>query len=197
MPDVRPILIDLPERLVGQRLVVRPWHDADAPALFHLIDESREHIRRWLAWADGHRSIDDTRAFVRHCIADWALRDNLAMGIFDHDDRLLGSVGLHPRDWRIPSFEIGYWIAARFEGKGYVAEAVKLVTAFAFDSLHANRLMIRCDTRNKRSANVARRCGYLLEGTLRSDFVAPDGALRDTYFFAMLPADYTAARRTW
>lgn len=184
-----PILIDLPDRLVGEHITLRPWQESDAPAFFALVDRSREHIRRWLPWPDGYQSVDDAKLFMRHQAAKWLVREDLAMGIFDHAGNLLGSTALHPKDWRVPSFEIGYWIGAPYEGQGYVAEAVRLVTAFAFESFGANRVFIRCDAENQRSANVARRCGYVYEGTQRADVRLPDGRLRDTMFFSLLPTD--------
>ncbi|HVC34058.1 MAG TPA: GNAT family protein [Chloroflexota bacterium] len=196
MREIRPILIDLPEKLVGQRIVVRPWREADTSVLYALVDQNRAHIRRWLPWADGYHSIDDARAFVRRSTAHWALREDLGMAILDHGGQLLGGIGLHPRVWQVPAFEIGYWIAEPHQGKGYVAEAVKLVTGLAFDVLHARRVMIRCDARNDRSAAVARRCGYVFEGTFRSDSIAADGSLGDTMVFSLLPAEYAATRGT-
>jgi RimJ/RimL family protein N-acetyltransferase len=184
LPDARPILIELPDQLVGERIVVRRWRDSDAEACFALVDQSREHIRRWLPWPDGYQTVDDTRVFLRRQTARWIAREDLAMGIFDRGGQLLGSVALHPSDWRIPSFEVGYWIGAPYEGRGFVAEAVRIVTELAFDRLGAERVVIRCDAENERSAAVARRCGYAYEGTLRSDHREPDGRLRDTMIFA-------------
>jgi len=45
---------------------------------------------------------------------------------------------------------------------------------------------IRCDAENIRSAAVAKRCGFLLEGILRHDSVAVDGGLRSTMIYSKL-----------
>ena len=47
---------------------------------------------------------------------------------------------------------------------------------------------LRCDAANERSANVARRCGFVYEGTHRSHLEL-DGRLTDTMFFARVPGD--------
>jgi RimJ/RimL family protein N-acetyltransferase len=65
MPELRPILIDLPDQLDGERIVLRPWRDSDSEAFFALVDQSRAHIRPWLPWPDGYQSVDDARAFLR------------------------------------------------------------------------------------------------------------------------------------
>jgi len=186
--------IDLPGELVGERVILRPWRESDAAAFFALVDRSREHLSRWLAWPDQYQSVDDARPFLRRSAALWLLREEFVLGIFTHAGELLGSVGLHPRNWKVSAFEIGYWIGAPYEGKGYMSEAVRLATKLAFETLGANRVMIRCDAKNERSAAVARRCGYVLEGTLRNDVVMPPQILSDALLFAMIPADYVAAR---
>jgi len=81
------------------------------------------------------------------------------------------------------------------EGRGLVTEAKALIAAFAFDGLHAQRVLIRCDARNLRSAAVPRRLGFMHEATLRNECRRCDGTLRDTFEFGMTPDDYAAARR--
>ena len=78
------------------------------------------------------------------------------------------------------------------QGQGYVTEVTKALTNMAFEDLSANRLEIRCDSRNEKSAKVAERAGYRLEATLRSDDRANDGSLRDTLIYVMLAGDYSS-----
>ncbi len=100
---------------------------------------------------------------------------------------LVGSSGLHRIDWDVPKFEIGYWCRTRFTGRGYVTEAVRGITAFAFGTLGARRVEIRCDSRNLPSARVAERAGFQLEGELRNSEVGTNGELRSTLVYSMIP----------
>jgi RimJ/RimL family protein N-acetyltransferase len=181
--------MNLPHQLVGDRVVLRPWRESDAEAFYDLVIRSREHIRQWLAWPDEYQSIDDARAFLRRKAAAWLRHEDFGMGLFDRSGTLLGSVALHPVNWQVPSLGIGYWIGAPYDGQGYVTEAVRLVVTFSLDALGANRLSITCDVDNRRSASVALRCGFTLEGILRSDGRKTDGRLRDTMVFSLLPSD--------
>jgi RimJ/RimL family protein N-acetyltransferase len=72
-------------------------------------------------------------------------------------------------------------------GNGYITEAVLRITTFALEELGAQRIEIRCDPRNTRSAAVAERAGYTLEAHFRNHMRAPDGGLRDTLVFARYP----------
>ena len=196
VPPRPPACIAVPERIEGPRVVLRPYEASDAQALFDAVNESREHLRPWMPWATGgHRTFDDTVAFCAWARAGWVLRENLVIGIFDRaTGRLLGGTGLHPCggeeiDWSIPSLNIGYWLRTGEEGKGYVAEAVGLLTRVAFDDLGVQRLEIRCDTTNARSVRVIERAGFVKEGVLRNEARGPSGALRDTLVYALTPAD--------
>ena len=183
-------LIPLFEELRGEHVLVRPYCESDAEALFEAINESRDHLRPWLPFADEHQTIDESRNWIIHTMAQWLLRNDLNLSIWDlSTGRYLGDAGLHPHDWEIGFFEIGYWLRASAEGFGFVTEAVQLLTNYALDSLQANRLEIRCDELNVRSAAVPKRLGYVLEGRLRNQMTTTDGRLRTTLIFSFIPAD--------
>jgi RimJ/RimL family protein N-acetyltransferase len=64
---------------------------------------------------------------------------------------------------------------------------VRGLTEFTFETLGARRIEIRCDSRNDRSAAVARRAGYDLEARLHHDDRHHlTGELRDTLIFALV-----------
>ena len=184
-------LIPLFEELRGPRVIVRPYQVEDADALFAAVEESRQHLWPWMPWVTQHQNVADSRDFILRSQAKWLLReDDMNVGVFAADDgRYLGGSGLHIRSWDVPVFEIGYWLRASAEGRGYMAETVKLLTDFAFDALDAQRVFIRCDARNARSAAVAERLGFVREARLRNDVRDAEGALRDTLIFSLIPGD--------
>ncbi|HEV2236014.1 MAG TPA: GNAT family protein [Ktedonobacterales bacterium] len=187
-------LIPLPDELRGARVVLRPYRAEDAHALFEAIEESRQHLAPWMLWVAHHRSILESQDFIAHSCARWLLRDELNMAIWEAaSGRYLGSTGLHGIDWHLRRFEIGYWLRRTAEGHGYMTEAAGLLADFALDTLGANRVEIRCDARNLRSAAVAERLGFIREACLRNAEHAPDGTLRDTLIYALTPADREAA----
>jgi ribosomal-protein-serine acetyltransferase len=192
-----PAAIPIPEQSDGIRVVVRPYDPADAPALFAAVQESRERLKAWIPWWDQHRSMDDTTAFCAGAKARWITREDLTTGIFDRAGRLLGGTGLHRIDWKARAFEIGYWIRSGEEGKGYVLEGVAVVTRLAFDTLAANRVEIRCDTRNARSLRIAEALGFVRDGTLRRNYRSNDGSIGDTVVFSMIREEYDRADEAW
>jgi len=184
-------LIPLFEELRGERIVVRPYRESDAQDLFEAVAESREHIRPWLPFADAHQTIEESRDWIIQMMAQWLLRADLILGMWDAStNRYLGGTGLHAHDWDFGYFEIGYWIRASAEGHGYVTEAVRLLANYAFDTLKANRLEIRCDELNVRSAAIPQRLGFVQEGRLRNNAVATDGRLRTMLVFSLIPGEW-------
>jgi len=183
-------LIPLFEELRGERVVVRPYRESDAQALYEAVAESRDHLRPWMPFADEHQTHDESRNWILLQMAHWILHDDLMISIWEQEtDTFLGGTGLHPNDWDIGSFEIGYWIRASAEGRGFITESVRLLTDYAFDNLKANRVEIHCDELNARSAAIPKRLGYVLEGRLRNHLASSDGRLRTTLIFSLIPED--------
>lgn len=182
--------IPLFEELRGERVVVRPWRIEDAEELFAAVVESRAHLLAWMPWASGHQSVEDSREVLTRMVAGWMLRADMPVALCDAaSGRLVGGSGLHPRDWEARVFEIGYWARVSEEGKGYVTEAARLLTEYAARSLGANRVFIRCDARNTRSAAVPQRLGFTREALLRNDCQGHRGGLRSTLVFSLVPSD--------
>jgi RimJ/RimL family protein N-acetyltransferase len=185
-----PTLIALPDELHGPRVLLRPYRAEDAAAAFAAVEESREHLRPWVPWAESNATVEETRDYCIRCAANWLLRSDLTLGIFGAGSgRYLGGTGLHEPDWELRSFEIGYWLRATATGQGYATEAVSLLVDLAFAHLDARRVEIRCDTRNDASRRVAERAGFVLEGTLRNAALASDGRPADWLVFSLVPDD--------
>jgi RimJ/RimL family protein N-acetyltransferase len=191
-------VIEIPEKFFGERIIARRYCDEDAAALHTTILAAREHLGRWLPGFDGPPTADDTKESIERGQSQWALRESFSMGLFLRSTgALLGDLRLRPVNWQIPAFDIAYWLSPEAEGHGYISEAVRLVTSFAFEQLGAQRAVIACDPRNTRSMRVPERLGYTLEGRLRNSAIGPDGRPCDLLIFALVPGDYMRARAAW
>src|SRR5689334_6360317 len=191
MASVDPLLIDLPEQLEGERVIVRPWADADSDGLWDAIDSSREHLEAWMPWVDRYRNPDNALEYCRRSRARWMLREDLPVAIVERaTGQVVGGSGIHRPDWKYRLFEIGYWLREDAQGRGYASETVQLLARMAFDHLAANRVELRIDTTNVSSLRVAERLGFVLEGTLRRKMPAPGREPTDMHVLALLPEEY-------
>lgn len=185
-------ILSLPR--LTQRLVLRPPFPENAAAVQEAIEESFSELQVWMDWAATLQSLDTTKTVLAQAQAKYEAREDFGVHAFLRDTGtfVLGA-GLHPLNWNVPKFEIGYWCRTSMQGKGYVTEVVRELTATAFRDLGANRVEIRCDSRNQRSRRVAERAGFRQEAELRWDDRANDGSLRDTILYVLLAEDFHTA----
>lgn len=182
-----------PETLVTPRLLLRVPTAADGPKMAQLVNENLEHLRPWMPWAQTPRSPEQQSESMASA-HDRFLRNEDLMYLILHQDQIIGSCGIHRVDWSVPVSDIGYWIDYRQQGKGYVTEVAGALTELALTpadrgGLGFERLEIRCDARNTKSAAVPKRLGYELEATLKRnarDAQHPE-QFRDTLIFARWP----------
>ncbi len=186
-----PILRDIPESFETPRLLVRAPRPGDGAEIAAAVRESIAELRPWMDWAQGPLStVEEMEVFARRGQARFMAREALDFNAYRKETgALVAKLGVPRLDWSVPKFEIGYWIRTRFAGQGLMTEAVNGLVTFGFDVLGARRIEIRCDPRNVRSAAVAIRLGFVLEGVLKNDQRAPDGSLRDTAVYARVAAE--------
>ncbi len=181
-----PILRDFPDQFETERLLIRCLRFGDGAMLYEGVQESRAELRPWMPWSLNDDGVEGMETYVRGAVGRWVTRESLAYAILRKPDEMyIGSISLHHIEWDIPAFEIGYWQRTSCSGQGYMVEAVKGLTIFARDVLGARRMVIRCDTLNTKSKNVAERSDYALEAIVRNGYRESGGELRDDYVFSL------------
>ncbi len=181
-------------RIVTERLVIRCWNPTDAAALKEAIDASLDHLRPWMPWAHAEpQTLEEKVTLLRRFRGNFDLGEDFIYGIFAADEsRVLGGTGLHTRPGP-HAREIGYWIRADAEGRGYVTEAVAALTRVGFELEGLERIVIRVDPENTRSVAVPSRVGYVHEATLRGRIRDAADRPRDTMVFSMFADLYPAS----
>jgi RimJ/RimL family protein N-acetyltransferase len=177
----------IPEAITTERLLIRVVSADDILDVNTSIRENFDVLSRWMEWATAPHSLHDTEQWVQHAIAHFNERTELNFVIRLRDGHAhVGNISLHHIVWDVPCFEIGYWQRKVMSGLGYMTEAVRGLSTLALDSFGAQRLEIRCDSRNTASARVAQRAGFIHEATLRRNRRDMQGSLSDTLIFALL-----------
>lgn len=90
------------------------------------------------------------------------------------DGEVAGMVMAPTIDKASRTVELGYLVGPSFRGRGVATEALRRVTEWAFAELGALRLELFISVDNEASKRVAERCGYVLEGVLRSHHLKGD-----------------------
>jgi len=178
---------------------LRPWADQDA---WFLAEASADPaIQRYNGTLDrfGYPapplSTTDAEAVISGFTSSWERFGTtatpgagVAFAIVDASSgELAGCCGLD--GWsKSDVAQFGYWIGPRARGRGHATRAATLLTRWLFD-LGAARVFLTIVAGNDASAAVARRAGFVYEGTMRSEGVWR-GQRCDVMLFAALASEW-------
>jgi RimJ/RimL family protein N-acetyltransferase len=153
-----------PDRIATERLVLRRPDADDADAIFSRY-ASDPSVTRFVGWPR-HLTVEDTRAFLRFSAGEWE-RAGAGPYLIESRDTgaLLGSSGLlFESAFRA---QTGFVLAKDAWGRGYATESLRAMIEVA-RALAVRRLYALCHHEHRASARVLEKCGFSLEGCLRS-----------------------------
>ncbi len=189
-----PILLELPDGIITERLHIRPYKLGDGKAYFELLQRNYEHLEEEVREVKTIKTTEDSEIFIRKLIADWIVRKRLVLCICSKDNtEIIGQIWIEPIKWDFPLLEIGYFIDKNYEGKGMVTEAVKACLAFLFEEVNAIKVEIHTKATNERSYRVAERCGFKKEAHLRNRVKTNEGVIGDIVYYGLLKSEYLEA----
>lgn len=172
---MKPILIDLPERMETERLFLRPCMPGDGKDVYESIQRSQDDLKPWMVFANKEQTLEEVEAGIRESYAKYILREDLRLHIYLKDtNEFIGSTGLHSIDWKVRVFEIGYWCDSAHIGNGYITESTKALIKLAKETLQANRIEIRVDSTNIKSRAIPEKLGFSLDGLLKNETLSAD-----------------------
>jgi RimJ/RimL family protein N-acetyltransferase len=94
------------------------------------------------------------------------------------------------------SLEIGgTWYGLDYQGTMVNTECKYLLLQYAFEELACIRVWFKVDTRNLRSIHALERIGAIKEGVLRNHMILPDGYIRDSAVFSLLPNEWPRVKQ--
>jgi RimJ/RimL family protein N-acetyltransferase len=179
-------------------VTLRPWSRDDAG--FMAEASADPAIQRYNGVLDRQGrpapplSITDAAAVIDEFTSNWRAfattetPSGVAFAITDAtSNNVVGCCGVD--DWsKSDVAQFGYWLAPSARGRGYATRAVILLTRWLFD-LGAARAFLTIVAENEASIAVARRAGFVHEGTMRAHAVW-QGRRCDVMWFAALPHEW-------
>jgi RimJ/RimL family protein N-acetyltransferase len=171
--------------VAGPRVALRRFHPDDV-AMF-VAYRSDEQVARFQSWAAPYPREEGER-FIRAIAKDhpdtpgeWfqfavALRST---------GQLIGDCAAMPDADDPRQCEVGFTIAAGYQGRGYATEAVRLLLDYLFTVRGKHRITAYCDSRNTASIALLERLAMRREGHLRESTWAK-GEWTDDLVYALL-----------
>ena len=157
MSDLTPRVLPV---LRSDRLVLRVMEDADAVALLDLYGDPL--VMRYTdeePFAD-LETVGLMLASVRRLLVTG---ESLEWAVVARDGPLIGTCGLHSFDRTLRTAEVGCLLKPAAWGRGYMAEAIGLMTGFAKEVLLLRRLTADVAVENDRAQRLFKKLGYTVE----------------------------------
>lgn len=174
--------------LIDESLLLRSLQPEDAGNLFKTVDASREHLRPWMPWVDATTKPEHSLEFIQQSIAQQSKQQGMVLGII-YNQELIGTVGMHNWDHYLKKAQLGYWIRKDHEGKGIVYTCLLRFIDFLFDKVKLNKVEVQFMPDNSRSAKVAEKIGFKVEGVLRDNFLL-NGNYKDLVVAGLLRKEW-------
>lgn len=178
-------------KLETQRLILRPWEDADAPVLYQYAKDPRVGpIAGWPV----HTSVENSLEIIHGVLSE---PETYAV-VLKETGEPVGSVGimLPPRGsapMGAGEAEIGYWIGVPYWGRGLIPEAVEELLRRCFEELDCHTVWCSYFDGNEKSRRVQKKCGFTDHRTITGE-PDPFNGISMIHFTRMTKAEWEARR---
>lgn len=177
-----------PPTIHTKRLLLRPVRMSDAQQIYEYSQDPQVALH--VLW-DAHRSIHQTRAYIRFLLKQYrsGLPGSFVIELSE-EKRVIGTIGFM---WIQPenrSAEIGYSLSRAYWNNGLMSEALCAVVDYGFQKLHLNRMEAQHESDNPASGRVMLHAGMRYEGRLRQRLYNK-GRYVDVDLYAILRRDIT------
>jgi len=158
--------------ITTERLVLRPFTLADAPAVAALANNRR--LYETLLSLPNPYSEELAKSWIATHAADFANDDRYEFAITDRvTGELYGAIGIsHNKNYH--KGEMGYWIGEQFWGRGFTTEAAAALIDFVFTAKGFHKVFAYHFDFNPASGRVMQKVGMNHVGTF-VDNVFKDG----------------------
>jgi ribosomal-protein-serine acetyltransferase len=150
---------------VNEEIQLHLLEERHTEEYFALIERNRGFLQEWIYVEAYEGSVELLRAYVKQHLLHFVEGSGYHLGIW-YQDALIGLLDYRLNE-RNRSVELGYWLDAAMQGKGFVTQACRTMVRHAFEVHQAHKVVISCAIDNPRSRAVAERLGFVQEGILR------------------------------
>ncbi|MCB1232867.1 MAG: GNAT family N-acetyltransferase [Verrucomicrobiae bacterium] len=160
---------------------------------FAAVDESRNHVGRWMDWLTPEFTKETAREWFATCDANRAAGVSQEFLLVDTDnDSVVGACGLNQCSEIYRMANLGYWVRASRLREGAASAGVTALRELGFNQLNLNRIEIVVAVGNTASQRVAKRAGAIEEGVLRARLIIGDIAHDAKMYSFINPAAHRA-----
>ncbi len=179
-------------QLHSERIFLRLLEERDAPQVLALYRQNRQFLKQWEPFRpEDFFTLGSVAQMLKSCFEAAQYDQTYSFGIFlkpqpQHPQgELIGRINLNNLVRGIfQSANVGYFMDEKHNGRGYMAEAVRLIVGFAFRDIGLHRLAAGTLLHNYGSMRVLEKAGFRREGLARH-YLKIDDKWQDHYLFAI------------
>lgn len=147
-----------PVSLQTERLLLRPWSEADAPTLYKYASDPEVGPRA--GWPP-HQSVEESLEVIRAVFS----AEGMWAAVLKETGEVIGCVGYLPAEGcnlqiADDQCEVGYWMAKPYWNRGLCTEALRAVTDYCFNVKGFSALWGDYFPDNPASGKVMEHCGF-------------------------------------
>jgi RimJ/RimL family protein N-acetyltransferase len=181
--------LQFPDPPLGDAAVLlRPWRPEDVPAIAAAFADPVLHRFSWPHTTEVTEAGVSSGLVTQEQARLHGEAVSFALVAPSDLSQVLGGGEVYGVDLEQSRAAVGYWLTPSARGRGIATQATRLMAGWALGTLGIARLELTCGPDNESSQRVARRCGFVREGVLRSH-MAFKGGRRDTVMFSLLPGE--------
>ncbi len=153
----------MPHALESERLLLRPFTEADIETAFKLFEEDEEVYRFDPGFS---RTLEQRAAMIRRHMADNQEGGEGTLAVtLKSTGEFVGQAGLqlYMLPWKpfaTPEVELYYKFGCAYWGNGYAFDACRTLVDFAFDEMRLLRIVTVTQPENARSLRLLRRLKF-------------------------------------
>jgi len=167
-------------RIETSKFCIRTWLASDAPSLHKHANNL--NISKYLFDRFPYPyQLSDAEKFINSKLD----QDPVVNFAIEINGEVAGGIGLELRqDVYRKTPLLGYWLSEQYWGEGIMPEAVKLVTAYAFDTLGMICIIANTFGNNPKSMKVLEKAGFVRQGIIKQCAIKYDEVF-DEHVFAL------------
>jgi ribosomal-protein-alanine N-acetyltransferase len=169
-------------RLETARLILRLGEPGDTSEIVRFYQGNKEYLTPWSPdWPPGFFTERYWQEQLRLNLADFRSGSTIKLFIFpkNQPEKVIGVANFsNVVRGAFQACYLGYNLAETEQGKGFMVEALQAAIAYVFTDFGLHRIMANYMPHNRRSGNVLRRLGFVVDGYAR-DYLLIGGEWQD------------------
>ena len=180
--------------ILTKRLLLRLANQEDVPLIIKYYTDNQAYLTPFYpVWSESFFTEAYWHNEVERAINEFIQEQSLRLLIFSQtESTIIGTINFGTFIKSAAQFcTVGYSLAEKEQGKGYMTEALQASIDYVFNELKMHRIMANYMPHNQSSGNLLKRLGFVVEGYAR-DYLLINGEWQDHILTSLINPKWEA-----